>query len=106
MPARIRPVRSKPTQMALFDEPSSAAATLDTAAAASAEARLAAERTGSRRSPKVAKEIAEPPPRLERAKARSKGDPERARESADSMAARQRDISISEFFTKNRHLLG
>ena len=29
-----------------------------------------------------------------------------AREDAQSMAARQRDISISEFFTKNRHLLG
>jgi DNA topoisomerase-6 subunit B len=28
------------------------------------------------------------------------------RETAESMAARQRDISISEFFSKNRHLLG
>ena len=28
------------------------------------------------------------------------------REDATSMAARQREISISEFFTKNRHLLG
>jgi len=28
------------------------------------------------------------------------------REDANSMAARQRDISVSEFFTKNRHLLG
>jgi DNA topoisomerase-6 subunit B len=28
------------------------------------------------------------------------------REDARSMAARQRDISVSEFFTKNRHLLG
>ncbi len=35
--------------------------------------------------------------------------PERApvrRETAESMAARQREISVSEFFTKNRHLLG
>ncbi len=31
--------------------------------------------------------------------------PER-RQTAESMAARQRDISVSEFFTKNRHLLG
>jgi len=30
----------------------------------------------------------------------------RKRETAQSMAAQQRDISISEFFTKNRHLLG
>ena len=28
------------------------------------------------------------------------------RATAESMAARQRDISVSEFFTKNRHLLG
>lgn len=30
----------------------------------------------------------------------------RTRETAASMAARQREISVSEFFTKNRHLLG
>src|SRR6266705_3881493 len=30
----------------------------------------------------------------------------RRRETAESMAARQREISVSEFFTKNRHLLG
>ena len=30
----------------------------------------------------------------------------RNRETAESMAARQRDISVSEFFAKNRHLLG
>src|SRR6202044_1571616 len=28
------------------------------------------------------------------------------RATAESMATRQRDISVSEFFTKNRHLLG
>ena len=31
---------------------------------------------------------------------------EKKRETAESMAGRQRDISISEFFSKNRHLLG
>jgi len=30
----------------------------------------------------------------------------RSHETAESMAARQRDISVSEFFAKNRHLLG
>jgi DNA topoisomerase-6 subunit B len=35
---------------------------------------------------------------------RSKKKP--ARENAQTMAARQREISVSEFFTKNRHLLG
>jgi DNA topoisomerase-6 subunit B len=44
-------------------------------------------------------------PAPERKRARSKPAAGR-RESADSMAARQREISISEFFTKNRHLLG
>ena len=28
------------------------------------------------------------------------------RQTAESMATRQREISISEFFSKNRHLLG
>jgi DNA topoisomerase-6 subunit B len=32
--------------------------------------------------------------------------PRRTRETAQSLASRQREISISEFFTKNRHLLG
>jgi len=32
--------------------------------------------------------------------------PRKHRETAQSLAARQREISISEFFTKNRHLLG
>src|SRR5436190_22893747 len=31
---------------------------------------------------------------------------ERTRVTAEAMAARQRDISVSEFFAKNRHLLG
>ena len=30
----------------------------------------------------------------------------RRRATAESMAAQQRDISVSEFFAKNRHLLG
>ncbi|MDP3279195.1 MAG: DNA topoisomerase VI subunit B [Deltaproteobacteria bacterium] len=33
-------------------------------------------------------------------------DNTRRRATAESMAAKQRDISVSEFFTKNRHLLG
>ncbi len=33
-------------------------------------------------------------------------DPPKRRATAESMASRQRDISVSEFFTKNRHLLG
>src|ERR1700723_2389016 len=32
--------------------------------------------------------------------------PKRRHETADSMALKQKDISVSEFFAKNRHLLG
>ena len=32
--------------------------------------------------------------------------PPRRRETADTMATRQKDIAVSEFFAKNRHLLG
>jgi DNA topoisomerase-6 subunit B len=35
-----------------------------------------------------------------------KKEKKRKRETAETMAARQRDISVSEFFAKNRHLLG
>ncbi|HRX82991.1 MAG TPA: hypothetical protein P5307_28185, partial [Pirellulaceae bacterium] len=34
------------------------------------------------------------------------GTPKRKAVTAESMAASQRDISVSEFFAKNRHLLG
>src|SRR5688572_21491848 len=35
-----------------------------------------------------------------------KPEPKRKRATAESMATKQRDISVSEFFAKNRHLLG
>ncbi len=43
-------------------------------------------------------------PALSREGARTRKSPVRA--TAESMAAKQRDISVSEFFAKNRHLLG
>ena len=49
--------------------------------------------------------IAAAPPTARKAKP-SSGPATTKREDATSMAARQREISISEFFTKNRHLLG
>ena len=39
-------------------------------------------------------------------KRKAAAPPKKRREDAQSMAARQREISVSEFFTKNRHLLG
>src|SRR5436189_1498001 len=47
--------------------------------------------------------LAEPPIETVPVKKTSKTAP---RATAESMAARQRDISVSEFFAKNRHLLG
>jgi DNA topoisomerase-6 subunit B len=47
-----------------------------------------------------------PVPVLKPVKSKTRSMPKEKREDANSMAARQREISISEFFTKNRHLLG
>jgi len=47
-----------------------------------------------------------PPAPAKTKKVRERGEDAPKREDATSMAARQREISISEFFTKNRHLLG
>jgi DNA topoisomerase-6 subunit B len=46
------------------------------------------------------------PPGLAVAAVKEAPSPPKRRATAESMAARQRDISVSEFFTKNRHLLG
>ena len=52
----------------------------------------------------AAAELDSPPDETQRVK--KKPDAGGARATAESMAARQRDISVSEFFAKNRHLLG
>ena len=54
---------------------------------------------------KTEKKIAESDPEAKSAR-RTKAQPDRRRATAQSMAERQREISVSEFFTKNRHLLG
>jgi DNA topoisomerase VI subunit B len=46
------------------------------------------------------------PPAPGRARQNSKTSRTRGRATAESMAASQREISVSEFFAKNRHLLG
>jgi len=40
------------------------------------------------------------------AKTPARGEKKRRRATAESLATKQRDISVAEFFTKNRHLLG
>jgi len=50
--------------------------------------------------------VAPPPPEPEVAPAGAPPPAPRRRATAEQMASKQREISISEFFTKNRHLLG
>jgi DNA topoisomerase-6 subunit B len=84
---KIRVTRSAAAQAGLFDEP---------AVRARPASRARRARTGKAK-PKAAAAIRKP----------AKSGKKRKRpEDAHSMAARQRDISVSEFFTKNRHLLG
>lgn len=47
-----------------------------------------------------------PPSRASESRKTATPQTARRRETAESMATRQRDISVSEFFAKNRHLLG
>ncbi len=81
MPPKLRSVLSDVGQSSLFGEPGPAPRTRKSG------------RSGATQAPSAGK-----PPR---------GEAQRApRETAGTLAARQREISISEFFTKNRHLLG
>ena len=64
-----------------------------------------AKETRSTTAPKtVTKASANKPPAPRRPPKKGNGKPRRV--TAESMAAKQREISVSEFFTKNRHLLG
>src|SRR5262245_35435924 len=46
------------------------------------------------------------PPKATERKRKPRSEPQAPRASAEEMGARQREISVAEFFTKNRHLLG
>src|SRR6058998_3368464 len=62
---------------------------------------------GQTLSPAKAKSPAAPPPKAQQPKPpQSKPPQSKPTVSAVEMGARQREISVSEFFTKNRHLLG
>jgi DNA topoisomerase-6 subunit B len=70
----------------------------------------AVKKAAPARRPVRAAEASAPPPAGAEAPANPAPAPEarrpRRRATAEEMASRQREISISEFFTKNRHLLG
>jgi DNA topoisomerase-6 subunit B len=104
MPHKTRTVRARSAQASLFDEsPGRPSAKRSSGGSGSSRGKAERKPAPSKKSSKKAKKKTEAPraeaPPRRRAKARP-------REDAASMAARQREISISEFFTKNRHLLG
>jgi DNA topoisomerase-6 subunit B len=83
MRSKSRAIRQDAGQASLFADPEPTRASRELSAAALGAAPATRE-----------------PKRVPRA------EKERVREDAGTMAARQREIPISEFFTKNRHLLG
>jgi DNA topoisomerase-6 subunit B len=87
----------------LFDEPELAEPSSSTPVAKKAAAKRGAKgETDDASDAQAAQKPAKAEPA---AKPADSGAPKR-RASADEMASRQREISVSEFFTKNRHLLG
>jgi len=81
-----------------------AKATPKRAAAKPARSKKARPAAGTTR--KTASKQATAKKAAKRTPARAAAAPERNRATADEMATKQRDISVSEFFAKNRHLLG
>ena len=65
-------------------------------------ARIPAEKTAKAKPDPVRPEAEE----KTESKPAARGAPPRKRETAETMARRQREISVAEFFQKNRHLLG
>jgi DNA topoisomerase-6 subunit B len=82
-----------------FDAPAGKAPALRRAAALAKPSPASAKPTAGAHPPAPAKKTEEGPVR-----ARSRSEPRVA--TAESMARQQRDISVAEFFAKNRHLLG
>jgi DNA topoisomerase-6 subunit B len=103
MPPKQRTARSRSRQTRLFE---------DTPPGPAKAASKGRRTTGAAAKPKTSRKPTRSTPVTRAAKATAKRVPARKkkkssrREDAQSMAARQREISVSEFFTKNRHLLG
>ncbi len=91
--SRKAPARRSAAQARLFDEP------------AIPRRRAGAGAATKKRGKTPITAAAAPAPRRSTANNKRKKTPS-GRENAQTMAARQREISVSEFFTKNRHLLG
>ena len=110
--------RLNPQQATLFAAPPSGDKSKGKPGKSTSGSRSSSGKSKSAKKPRTVIKLSKT--RAQRAKARSKtagragssstAAPKRRRgagpETAQSMAAKQREISVSEFFTKNRHLLG
>jgi len=90
MPRKTRTVQARSAQASLFDDSSGRPPVTHSPGSSGSS------RGKAKRKPVSSKEPSK----------KTKANRARPREDAVSMATRQREISISEFFTKNRHLLG
>jgi DNA topoisomerase-6 subunit B len=104
-PARP-PAKAKSGALAKVEKAGKAASSRRGAGAAKAAPAAKDKRATDERRKKVAAEPELVPELVVAAEPAKKAKPERARVTAESMGEMQREISISEFFTKNRHLLG
>ncbi len=94
------------TTKSLFDEPN--AEPTPTPAAKTAAPKKAVPKKTAKKAPSKKATAKKPATKKAAPKktASKKAAGERRRASAEDLAAKQRDISVAEFFTKNRHLLG
>lgn len=93
------------TTKSLFDEPN-AEPTSTPAAKKAAPKKAVPKKTAKKASTKKAAPKKAPSEKATPKAAPKKPAGDRRRASAEDLAAKQRDISVAEFFTKNRHLLG
>jgi DNA topoisomerase-6 subunit B len=104
---RDKRAKGKVVQMDLFRAAAPAAAAPPAAAspaASEAATEAAASETGAPASAAAPEESGKRP--AAPARTGGKAAPARRRETAESLGKRQREISVAEFFQKNRHLLG
>jgi DNA topoisomerase-6 subunit B len=100
MPPKTRTIHPSEGQASLFGDPPP-----DEPPISASPASAATEPTSRSLSP-APRRASAPAPALPSPRREARKRAPARREDAVSMAARQREISISEFFTKNRHLLG
>jgi DNA topoisomerase-6 subunit B len=96
--------RGKVVQMDLFREETAQAGSAKTSAR-QARSRASRSKPAAKEIPAPDAEVPQPAPAVAASKTPAAA-PVRRRETAETMGRRQREISVAEFFQKNRHLLG